>query len=194
MNTAEQHIVDVGHARWAFPNAQFYWFVGGETDDPVLQSQMRYRIVRDMTILGARCQRLRRTPVVLLTNTQATPLMYKMLSKFPGWKVLLFGDSENALHVPDADLICCKTADVILCYGTPSEHLLTKLDEIDDGPELVKRDIGYTDRAFQPVKTRPTDPYSRFWTDVDRLRHWRPNPSPGLNIRDEIDMRPQFRV
>ena len=91
--------------------------------------------------------------------------------------------------------MCAATADVVLCYGTPSERLLELLEAVEKGPELIRRKIGYADRLKMPVKTKPgADPYSRFWTDVDRLRHWRPNPTQGLQIRDEVDMRPKFDV
>lgn len=193
MNSVEQHIADTGNCRWAYKNAEYYWFVGGETDDPALLSQMRYRITRDMSTLGARCLRQRRQPVALITATQASPLILQMLAKYPGWKSVQFG--VEGLAVTDPDSVAANTADVVLCYGTPSERLLEILEAVEKGPELIRRKIGYADRLRMPVKTKGGgDPYSRFWTDVDRLRHWRPNPMPGLNIRDEIDMRPKFDV
>ena len=71
MNSVEQHIADSGNCRWAYSYAEYYWFVGGETQDQALLSQMRYRITRDMSTLGARCLRQRRQPVALITATQA---------------------------------------------------------------------------------------------------------------------------
>jgi hypothetical protein len=67
--------------------------------------------------------------------------------------------------------------------------------QLEASQYALRRKIGYADRLKMPVKTKPgADPYSRFWTDVDRLRHWRPNPTQGLQIRDEVDMRPKFDV
>lgn len=194
-NSVVEHIANSGHVRWAFPNAQYYWFVGGECESEALQSQMRYRIMRDVETLGARSKRRMQTPVALLTATQASPLLIQMLRKFPGWKTIMFG--EKGLLVSNADEVCCATADVILCYGEPSERLLEMIDEQEDErrapPELVRRRIGHQERLRQPIK-KEVAPYSRYWSDVDRLRHDRPNPTRGLQIRDEIDMRPQFRV
>lgn len=190
-NPTIDHITSTGHMRWAFKTAQYYWFVGGATDNEDLQGRMRYRIVRDVETLGARCRRLRQQPVALLTATQATPLIISMLKKFPGWRSLVLG--ERGLDVPNADKICINTADVILCYGEPSEYLLTLLDEQEKGPELVRRKVSNAGRVVQRVH-KPVSPYSRYWADVDRLRKDRQNPNPGLNIRDEIDMRPKMDV
>lgn len=191
-NSVVEHIANSGHVRWAFKNAQYYWFVGGATDNPELQSQMRYRIMRDVETLGARSKRRMQQPVALITATQASPLLLQMLRKFPGWRTIIFG--ESGLMVPNADEVCCATADVILCYGEPSEYLTTLLDGQEDrGPELVRRRIELPERLRQPIK-KEAAPYSRYWSDVDRLRHSRPNPARGLQIRDQIDMRPQFNV
>ena len=193
-NTVVDHINKVGHVRWVYPGAQYYWFVGGETADPELESMLRYRITRDLSTLGARNQRLVKKSVALLTQNFASPIIMNMLRKRPGWESIVFG--EKGLTIDNAEKICCRTSHVILCYGEPSERLhdlVNELSDTDSPPELVTRKIEKAGKAVQSL-VKDSEPYSHFKADVERLSHHRPNPTKGLQIRDEIDMRPQYKL
>jgi hypothetical protein len=191
MNHVEQHISDSGNVRWAFTSAHYFWFVGGATEDQQTQAKMKYRITRDVITLSSSTRRRRLVPVALITSTQASPLLLTALATVPGWRTLVFGGT--GLNVDNPDLICANTADVILCYGNPSETLTTMLDSQEQPPELIRRNMYAAKTERQALHTKITDPYERYWTDVDRLRKDRVNPEPGLIMR-EIDVRPQFSV
>jgi hypothetical protein len=191
LNAAEKHIADVGHCRWAFPRAHYYWFVGGTTTDPKVQSRMRYRLTRDMTTLLSSCRRKNIQPVALLSDTEVDVMLAKLIRAMPGWKTVVFG--PQGFNLPNTTSICAETADLILCYGDPSEALTTILESVEHPPELMRRNMMSPGRQRQPL-THSKNPNSQYWSDVDRLRHWRPSPTRGLQIREQIDMRPKFKV
>jgi hypothetical protein len=152
---------------------------------------MRYRLTRDLQTLTSTCRRKQVQPVALLSETEVDAMLFKTVSAMPGWKTIVFG--TRGFKLPDNNSVCAKTADLILCYGDPSETLTNLLDGMDEPPDLMRRNMHNPDRQKQPL-TRSANPYSRFWTDVERLRHWRPSLTKGLQIRDEIDMRPKYNV
>lgn len=191
LNKTEQHIAEAGHCRWAFPNAYYYWFVGGSTSDAGIQDRMRYRLTRDISTLTSMCRRKSVQPVALISETEVDALLTKTLSAVPGWKTLIFG--QNGFVLPDANKICCATADLVLCYGDPSDVLTSLMDGMDDAPELMRRNMHNAKKQKQQLTT-DQNPNGRFWNDVDRLRHWRPSPTRGLQIREQIDMRPKYDV
>lgn len=191
MNHVEQHINTSGHMRWAFNRAHYFWFVGGQTDDPKTIDRMRYRLTRDVVTLTGSTRKRLLTPVALITPTQASAPLIQALSVVPGWQTVVFG--AQGLNVVDADKICINTADVILCYGDPSDELSSRMEALEHPPELIRRNMHPARTERQTVRPHITEPYARYWNDVDRLRKWRPNPEPGLIMR-QVDVRPQFTV
>lgn len=193
LTAVEQHIVDAGNVRWAYPNGYFYWFVGGATQDAGVQDRMRYRLTRDMTTIQASCRRKRVAPVALLSDTQIDSQFVRAIRAMPGWKTIVFGGAKG-FQLPNNDQICAATADLIVCYGDPSDALHEIVDQLEKPPALIRRNMRNAEKVRMPVRTTKSNPNGRFWTDVDRLTHVRPNPLPGLRIRDEIDLRPQYHL
>ena len=185
-----------GSIRWLYPDAKFYWFVSGVTNDPDKITELRYRIMRDMSTLGAACRKINVRPIALCTSTLAAPTIDLLLRSNQGWKSLLVGQGALAMPNEDANRVCLNSANVILCYGNPTASLNDALSGIEENPpELVVRKLRTDDKEHKPlIKPDDDSPYSRFRTDVERLRHWRPSPTKGLQVRDQIDMRPQFKV
>lgn len=197
LNKVRQAIEDTGHLRWLNPTGKFFWFIGGETDNPEVIARMKYRLVRDMHTLGSGCMRRKQLPVALISPTQIQPLAVQLLRSMQGWRKIVLGEGALNMDPGAINRLCLNTADTILCYGPPSESLSVALDEMENGPELVIRNMeGYGRERQSLLSPEGLDgqPYSRFRADVTRLSRVRVSPTRGLQVRDEIDMRPKMDV
>lgn len=192
MNKVEQHITDTGHMRWAYPKATYFWFVGGHSPDAVVTERIRYRLMRDVQSLTSAMRKRGLTAVALITATSAAAPLQRMLTKIPSWRTIVLG--PKAINVADPDAVCAKTADFVMCYGTPSDELLTLLESMESPPEILRRNPETPGRERQIIRPRQTNPYSGYEADVTRLSRVRQSPTHGLQVRDEIDMRPKYTV
>lgn len=196
-NKIQEHVDSTGHMRWAYPNAEYYWVIGGaaKTDEEV--SRLRQLLFKDLSRLENRCRRNKLTPVVLLTSTSVDAIVVNMLEKRPGFKTLVLGTGFIEAAKPNS--VCMATADLILCYGEATETLSKLFDDqaLEEDSEPPPTMIT---RSFEPLPkeskrlVKESDPYGQFWSDVERLRRWKPNPNPGLPIRDMLDLRPKYDI
>lgn len=196
MNVIEQKINDDQSCRFLYPTGAFVWFIGGATNDPILEGLMRYRILRDLEGAGKLARKQNQMPVALLTETMATPLVTRMLPRFYDWGSVRFGRGE--LEVENPDLVCALSADLVIVYGEETDRLQELLGERDEEkhgpePEIIVRDIKQPVRVKQTIHTE-ANPYGKFWGDVERLRNWSYLKTHGLQIREMIDMRPKFNL
>lgn len=188
MNRIEQHIHDSGNARWAFKNATYVWFVGPPIEDERLRSKLRSLLTSDLVRITQQLRTRKSQPVALVCDQHVDRFLAQSLESLPYWRMLRFG--KTYLEVENAESVCAKTADVVVCYGKPTE----RLEELVNGTESLRMIV----RDFSERKTRlrvhrpEGNPYGGYVADATRLQRVRPNPTPGMQIRI-LDIRPKFK-
>lgn len=196
-NTIQEHVTSTGNIRWAYTNAEYYWIIGGSAKTDEELQKLRRMVFRDLSKLEARCRRKNMTPVLLLTSTSVDAVVVNMLEKRPGFKTLVLG--KDFIDVSDSNLVALSTADLMLCYGEPSESLDQLFDQYANRydaeplPTMLTRSFAAAKKESKRLVSE-TDPYGKFWSDVERLRRWKPNPNPGLPIREMLDLRPKYDI
>ena len=187
MNPVETKMDSLGHLRFSFDKGRYCWFAlqAGVVD-------FKYRFIRDLEALNRTTTQIQ-TPVAIFVDGDESKTLLGTVMQFPRWKTLMVGARGLATEKPMT--VCAKTASVVIAYGERDwcSALQDEVNSIENGPDFFRRDMKAVEVERQPMGME-ADPNGRFKGDVERLRHWWRTPAVGLQVRDMIDMRPQFRV
>lgn len=178
-NHVEEAIEKEMSVRHLYPGAYFVWFLAGATPTDMVQ-KLRSKVLADMSRLGSLGMRNNTKIVAICTDNAAADVAAQYIPKLAQWlMVRLEGlDSPNvaAYHLNVPIQVAARSADMVLCYGNPTDALYEMLDEVDpeDPPQLEVRTFEDPAVHRQKVNIDPNspDPYGVYWQRVNRLRRW----------------------
>ena len=187
MNATEKHINDVGNLAWIYQNAVYYGLYIWEPT----ATGLKQKVLNDLRTIGNTRQKEGKQPVLVMVDKPEVRQLVEAIRRLQNWKLIVLG--APGLLVEKPDTVIFNTCQYLLSYGSIPDGFTGWLYGKEDGPTLLKRVL------HKPTKVRQrlvidTNPYSEYWVDVNRLKHWYPNNTTGLPIRDQVDMRPKFSV
>lgn len=177
LNKLEKELGDKGDAKFLYPDAYFVWFIAASGQPEELQ-RIRGHVINDMNRLGSLGRRNQKRLVAVCTDNLASDVAFDFARKIQGWHALRFekvGTPNDAAMLVDAPYrVAARTADMVVVYGQPTEHMYELLDDVDpdDPPQLEIRDISHKPDAAPRLAAGDRDPYSAYWQKVERLRRW----------------------
>jgi hypothetical protein len=199
-NRVEQEVEKQESLRFLFPDAYFVWFLAGQHQGDQ-QARVRSTVIHDMGRLANLAVRNRKRLVAICTDNIASDVAFEFCGKFQQWRALRVDDTDSTLDrafkVAKWALVAAKSADMVICYGEPTDTLNDFLDEIDpeNPPQLEIR-------RFTPAREGPgprvkvqDDPYGAYWQKVERLKRWRRAAWDGKPpLRDFIRPYPTYNI
>lgn len=178
-NHVEQEIDEQRSVRQLYPNAYFVWFLAGEL--PVeMHDEIQTKVLRDMGRLGTLGTRNQTKLIALCTDNAAADIAQRFVGKLMQWEAVrleaIGSPNSDAFRVDKPYQIAARSADMVLCYGTPTDELYDLLDEVDpdDPPQLEIRELKLPHVQGPRVDVTPnkSSPYETYWQRVGRLRRW----------------------
>ncbi len=190
MDNVKERAIQEKSLRFLNPDSTWVWVLSGTMTAQEID-KARPLINRDMLKLGVLGVKLRKSGVLLVQKGDPVVEWCKKAARYvQGLSCIVLGEDFS---VPNPNLICANTANFAIMYGKPTDKWFDLMAQVKNEPKLVVREMDKVGEEVRPL-SKDSDPYAQYKAIVELVREWWIEPYRGLQVRDQIDIRPHRTI